>query len=441
MKILNPEAEVQAIISLLQSPDDIKHLLISKLKTEHFAYDQMNIAFRVIDKLLKSSAALPTSETFLKTPDLPKETADILANPIANAISSKDDAKHIVTILEYYKKIRKCYEMTLLLSNKMKNEEAPSIDDITTDIEKTLNDLHSSESLEKFHNIGKGHDADGLMTSLFSEDKPKLIPSTFKNFDSKVGGFGSQDFVILASHAKGGKSLTALNMLINMYYEENLNVILISMEMKDEEVRDRLISSITGIEHTKIRLKQLSPMELKIINEKWKMFKEHGMYNNCRFTIWDTSPGLTIPEMKLKLKNRGYDVICVDYINLMGIAEKNKPDWEKLSILGRDLKQATKELDGLILAPTQMNADGDVRYSKALKEHANTIWRWFFNDEARATHQIRVDQLVVRGWGAFPFMLREDFERSKIEDGPSFVPGTEEETNHKENLTRMYNDD
>lgn len=442
MRILKPEVEVQAVLSILQSSDTIKYELISALKPEHFAYDQMSIAYELISKLLKSSSGLPTMETFLKTPELPEATANILANPVAGTVvTTKEDAAHLVSILEYYRKIRRCYEMTLAVSAKMKEDGPADVADIQSDLEGALNDLNQGTAKEKYHNIGMGGDADFLIDNLLNEEKPKLIPSTFDNFDSKVGGFGRQDFVILASHAKGGKSLTALNMLINQYHKHNLDVILISMEMTDAEVADRLISSITGIEHSKIRLKELSPMERKIIAEKWKEFNDHGKKNNCRFTIWDTSPGLTTTEVKMKLKNRGYDVVCIDYINLMGVAEKGKPDWERLSILGRELKQATKEIDTLIMAPTQMNDDGDVRYSKALKEHANTIWRWFFKEESRATHQIRVDQLVVRGWGAFPFMLREDFERSTICDGAAFVPGEGDEADHKQNLSKMYNDD
>jgi replicative DNA helicase len=264
----------------------------------------------------------------------------------------------------------------------------------------------------------------------------------------KVGGFGYTDFVILASHAKGGKSLTALNMLIKQYLLHNLNVALVSMEMKDFEIRDRIVSYLTGIDHGKIRQKTLNKMESDRVRQEWNKFSKHGETNNCRFTIWDTVPGLKTSELKLTLKNRGYDVVCVDYINLMEAGDGKLPDWQRLSVLGRELKQATKELNTLILAPTQMNDDGDVRYSKALKEHANTIWRWFYKEEQKASHHIRVDQLVVRGWEAFPFMLKEDFGRSTISDGPSAVPegdpipGKEapKDSKRKEELRRMYSD-
>jgi replicative DNA helicase len=320
----------------------------------------------------------------------------------------------------------------------MKGSKKPDMKEIIATIEKTLADLNQGASEQKITSIGKNHDAEYLIEELLNGELPRLIPSTFVNFDIKVGGFGFTDFVILASHAKGGKSMIALNMLIRMYLQQNLDVCIVSMEMKDVEIRDRLISCLTNIDHSKIRTKTLNKLEREKCALEWKKFREHGEKNNCRFTIWDTVPGMTTSEIKLQLKNRGYSVICIDYINLMEAAERGLPDWQRLSVIARELKQATKELGALIIAPTQMNDDGDVRYSKALKEHANTIWRWWFKEEQRNTHLIKIDQLVVRGWEAFSFMLRENFGCSQIEDGPSEVPEDFGKAKKKEDQKRMF---
>jgi replicative DNA helicase len=442
MKTWKLEAEVQAMLSVLQSPDEVKNTLVSLLTEEHFAYDQMVLSFDVYSKLIKKTTQLPSMETFMQSPGVTAEAIEALKLQGVSPITKVDDAHHLVGVLNYYRKARKALELAMTITAKMKPADAlPNMDDLVLDMEKALTSMNQGANEQKIIHIGKGHNSDYLLEELLNGEQPKLIPSTFTNFDIKVGGFGCTDFVILASHAKGGKSLTSLNMIVNQYRLHNLNVVLVSMEMRDFEVRDRLMSLLTGIEHTKIRTKTLNKLEQEKCRVEWQRFKEHGEKNNCRFTIWDTVPGLTTAEVKLHLKNRGYDVICIDYINLMEAAERGLPDWQRLSVLGRELKQATKELTALIIAPTQMNDDGDVRYSKALKEHANTIWRWFYKEEQRATHLIRVDQLVVRGWEAFPFMLREDMSRSLIMDGPTVVPEKEQGNNRKEELKRMYKED
>jgi len=443
MKNWNLEAEVQAMVSMLSSPsDEVKNALINKINKDHFAYADMITAFEVFDKVIKQSTHLPTLETFTQTPEITPSVVDALKTTNVEVITKLDDAKHLITILEYYRKVRRSLELAMTIVAKTKPAEAkPEMSDIVLDVEKALSSLNQGTAEQKITHFGMGHNADHLIENLLNGEQPKLIPSTFINFDIKVGGFGCTDFVILASHAKGGKSITALNMIKNQYLLHNLNVALVSMEMKEEEVVERLLSSLTGIEHHKIRTRTFNKLEAEKLRFEWKRFEEHGKKNNCRFTIWDTVPGLTTQEIKLEFKSRGYDVICIDYINLMGTSDKKLADWERLSVLGRELKQLTKELTALVIAPTQMNDDGDVRYSKALKEHANTIWRWFYKEEQRATHQIRVDQLVVRGWEAFPFMLREDFNRSQIMDGASTVPEKEEGNKRKEELKKMYKDD
>lgn len=430
------------MVSVLTCTDnEVKKILVSKLSPDHFAYDQMVLAFEIYQKTIKQGDHLPTMETFLQAPEMTAECAEVLRGATVAPVTNADDAKHLLSVLDYYRKARKALELAMTISAQMKAPDAvPDMDKLTLTIEKTLSHLNNTENEQRIIHIGKGHNADYLMDDLFNGKQPKLIPSCFTNFDIKVGGFGANDLVILASHMKGGKSIMALNMIKNQYLLHNLNVAIVSMEMQDIEVRDRLLACLTGIEVGKFRQKTLNKLEQRQCEEAWDRFKAHGVDNGCRFTIWDGVPGIKSSEIKLEFKNRGYDVICIDYLNLMEAAETGLPDWQRLSVIARELKQLTKELNTMILSPTQMGEDGDVRYSKAIKEHANTVWTWFFKEEQKATHLIRVDQPIVRGWEGFPFMLREDFRRSQIMDGPTVVPEREEGNSRKESLKKMYED-
>jgi replicative DNA helicase len=440
LRIFNAESEIKAIISILVCDRDIQGTFISKLSKDHFAFDQMHLCFELISKAVATDN-VPSLDIFLQNPQLTQESKDILQNPSTGPIGTIDDAEELIKVLEYWRKIRGCYQLALTLSGKLKSETPPDMTDLIGEIEKSLSNLRTSEDSKKTWHIGMGHNSEELIENMLNEEKPKLIASTFNNFDSKVGGFGSQDLVILASHAKGGKSIVALNMLINMYLHQNLNVIMFSLEMRAWEVQERIMSCLTGIEHSSFRQKQLHPHEKTKARLKWDEFRNHGEKANCRFTLKDTT-SLSVPEFKLEVKNRGYQVACIDYINLMSLPgqKANTQDWERISILGKELKQATKECDMLIMAPTQMNDDGGLRYSKALLEHANTVWRWHSNDEqTRISHQIKVIQQVVRGWAPFPFMMREDFERCQVFDGSLVVPEADP-AQSKQKRKSMYED-
>lgn len=418
MKILRPKAEIKAIVSVLEGPDEIKIEILNALSDAHFGYRPMHVAYAVVSDMLHSSAMdLPEMETFLQHPDLEQETVDILTSPDVSPITKTDDAKRLCEILEYYRQIRTAHKYLRDQALALKTAKRVSVDSLIQDMEATLLDIRSDVHEEKMYHAGRGAEetADDMVEEVFSAEMPRLIPSTFSNFDSKTGGFGANDLVILASHMKGGKSITALNIGVEQYLQHNLDVIYIPLEMSKQETVQRLISKISTVEHTKIRQKSWNGMELKQARKSWSRFKKHGIKNSCRFTVWPIA-SLTIPQLKMRLRPMGYDVIIIDYINLLIDTTNNPQEWLRLSNHARDLKLLTKELDSLIIAPTQMNMDGEIRYSKAIKEHANTVWTWVYGEEEVGTHIITVKQPAVRGWHPFPFQLREDFERMSITD-------------------------
>lgn len=420
MKVIRPKAETRAIITCLQGNQKVKTELMGRLSADHFGYRPMNAAFRIIEKMwVKSALDLPSMETFLDYPDLTQETADLLKNPDIGPITKVDDAKRLVEILEEYRVIRRFYQFSKETLSELEGASSVDIPSLMGDMEMCLSDMRSDADEAPLYHVGKGTDdieSDVLMSDVFSNEKVPIIPSNFANFDRIAGGFGHTDLFIPASHKKGGKSILTLNMTINMYQLNNVDVIYIPLEMNKQETAERLISCISGVEHKKIRTKEVGSMEVSIMQKAWRKFKAHGLKNNCRFTVWPASH-ITVPQLRLKLKPFKYKVIVIDYINLMDHPQADKlQEWQKLNELAKDLKLLTKDLNALIIAPTQMNEDGTLRYARGLAEHANTVWTWSYGEEEQQTHIITIDQPAVRSWAPFKFQLREDFSRMVISD-------------------------
>lgn len=418
MKVIRPKAEIRTILSLLTSPYEVKVELLNGLSLDHFGYRPMNQAYAVVTAIIsKSAMELPSAETFLEHPDLSVEAADILRAPTVNPLKKVDDAKHMIQILEHYRQIRRFYTFARESALNLKKSEKVDVEALLGEIEQTLSDMRSDNHDAPLYHVGRGAEekADELMEEVFSSDMPRLIPSGFSGFDTKTGGFGANDLVVLASHAKGGKSIIALNMTANMYLSGDLDVCYIPLEMSKQETAERLISFLSGVEHNKIRTKTTSTLDLEAMHKAWRRFKRHGAKHDCRFTVWPTA-ALTTSSLKMRLKPFKYSVIVIDYINLMIDPTNNTQEWQKLGNFARELKLLTKDMNVLIVAPTQMNMDGEIRYAKAIKEHANTVWSWFYGEEQQGTHILTINQPAVRGWAPFSFHLREDFERMKVHD-------------------------
>ena len=420
MKIIRPKSETRAVITCLQGNNKVKTELLGKLTADHFGYRPMNSAFKVIERMMiKSAADLPSMETFLESPDLTQETADLLKSSEVSPITSVDDAKRIVDILEHYRVIRRFFQFSKETISELEGATSVDIPALMGDMEMCLSDMRSDADEAPLYHVGKGAEeaeSDELMSEVFSSDLPKLIPTNFDNFDRVAGGFGYTDLFIPASHKKGGKSILTLNMTANMYQLNNVDVIYIPLEMNKQETAERLISLLSGVEHTNIKLKKTSSVEISAMQKAWRKFKAHGIKNNCRFTVWPAAH-VTVAQLRLKLKPFKYRVIVIDYINLLDHPQADKlQEWQKLNELARELKLLTKDLNALIIAPTQMNEDGTLRYARGLAEHANTVWTWNYGEEEQGTHIITIDQPAVRGWAPFKFQLREDFSRMVISD-------------------------
>lgn len=417
MKLIDADAEIQAIFSILTSYNDVKIELLNRLNSSYFGYDPMCLAFEIITNLTKKALTLPSGETFLSTPEVSEEIKMLLTKATNCAVTTKDDTKHLINILDYYRKARLIYEFSSVAVTQLRGVEIADLEPIINKMESSLMNMRIANEDSRMSHFGLGApESDKYINSMVRKEVKSLIPSTFANFDKQVGGFGHSFLVFFASHAKGGKSTVALNMLVNQYLLHNLDVIYVSLEMTEEEVRDCISSKISGVEHGNIRKGVLTDAEIKNIQEAWKTFNDHGKANNCRFTIWCPST-ISAVELRVNLKPLNYTVVCVDYINLMTTTEKGLALHEKLNTLGRELKQVAKDLNVLLVVPAQMNPDGDVRYSKSMREHANDIWAWFYGEEEKSTGQITVKELVSRGWGDFSFKLDVDFAHKTVSDG------------------------
>lgn len=417
MKILNPKMEEKAILSVLMSSPQIKVEMLSWLNPEHFGYRPMHAAFLAVKEMMEGSALdLPQLETFLGHPGLMDDAVTVLKKPSTRPVKKVSDAKRLFDILETYRKRRVLYAHVRDLTSQFEDEsDTVDIDEVANDIETTLLSLRSESQEEKMYHAGKGDDSDEMVKEVFSDEKPRLVPSTFANFDRITQGFGANDLVILASHMKGGKSIMSLNIGVEQYLRHNLDVIYVPLEMSKQETVERLISKISTVEHTKVRTKTWNPMEKKQAMGSWNAFKEHGVKNNCRFTVWPVA-SITVAQLRMRLKPMNYDVVIIDYLNLLIDPTNNPQEWLRLGNFARDLKLVTKEIDSLIIAPTQMNMDGEIRYSKAIKEHANTVWTWVYGEEEQGTHTLTINQPAVRGWSPFKFQLKEDFARMEVRD-------------------------
>lgn len=164
----------------------------------------------------------------------------------------------------------------------------------------------------------------------------KAIKTGFDNLDSTLGSLQGGDFIILAGATSSGKTMVALNIMLNMA-KAGKKCNFYSLEMSREQLQNRIISHETGINASKYRNFTMSDEEQK----KYLKYTEDEL-KNLPISILVDRKGLTVDKIINIEKKSDSEIVFVDYLGIL--QAKNKGDqYEKITELSTDLKRAALE--------------------------------------------------------------------------------------------------
>jgi len=187
------------------------------------------------------------------------------------------------------------------------------------------------------------------------DDKLPGIPSGYPSLDEITAGWQPGDLIIIAARPSMGKTAFALNLARNMAFKHDVPVAYFSLEMTNEQLIKRILSSETLIPAEKFRRGGFTESESRILARKVKEISENpNLYINdeSMLSIFD----LRAQARRLKQKY-GIKVIIIDYLQLMHASDRLKPGnrEQEISAISRNLKSLAKELDIPIIALSQLS--------------------------------------------------------------------------------------
>ena len=207
------------------------------------------------------------------------------------------------------------------------------------------------------------------------------IPTGFSDIDKLLGGLQRSDMVILAARPSVGKTSLALSFALNAAKKHKQRIAFFSLEMSDEQVVQRLISSETGIDSQRLRRGE-------IVEGEWGRFmKATSDLADTHFFIDDT-PSISALELRTKARRLhaevGLDLIIVDYLQLMRGDYRSENRVQEISTISRALKALARELNVPVLALSQLSRGvesrtdkkpilSDLRESGALEQDADVV--------------------------------------------------------------------
>jgi replicative DNA helicase len=228
------------------------------------------------------------------------------------------------------------------------------------------------------------------------------VPTGFTDLDALLGGLQKSDLVIVAGRPGMGKTSWLLSVALNAARLKQRAAIF-SMEMSNEQIVQRLVSSETGISTHNLRLGQLDEHE-------WALFVEAtGSLSDLKVYLDDT-PALNPLQMRTKCRRLyseyGLDLIMVDYLQLMTSgAGRQENRVQEISFISRHLKQLARELNTPVLAAAQLSRAveqrqdkrpqlSDLRESGSIEQDADVVM-FIYRDEVYNEDTDRPNQADV----------------------------------------------
>lgn len=305
--------------------------------------------------------------------------------------------------VEYYAKIVKeqYYLRTLI------NYSSEIIEQATAGEADASLILNSAE--QKIYNIRQGRDKNGpvkvsevivndvynKLTLITGEDKEKYkgIPSGFGMLDKYINGLNKANLILIGARPAMGKTSFALNLAQNITMLSRKKCVFFSLEMKREELAERLLSAQSGVESQKLKTGELT-------NDEWvRLGNAAGQFNDVELYLDDTS-SITVPEIKSRImRMRDVDCIIIDYLGLIASATKKENRVQEVSEITRNLKMMAKDLDIPVICCAQLSRGteghgnkshrpqlADLRESGSIEQDADIVlflYRPGYYDEAR----------------------------------------------------------
>ena len=214
-----------------------------------------------------------------------------------------------------------------------------------------------------------------------SQEQITGISTGFKQLDEITSGLQPGDLIVVAGRPSMGKTTLAVNIAENAALGANKAAAIFSMEMSAESLTLRMISSLGRINQLHLRTGRLQEDDWPRIDSAMTQL------SNARIFV-DETPALTPTEVRARARRlkreRGLDLIVVDYLQLMQVAGTKENRATEISEISRSLKALAKELKVPVIALSQLNRSveqrvekkpvmSDLRESGAIEQDADVI--------------------------------------------------------------------
>ena len=253
--------------------------------------------------------------------------------------------------------------------------KAENIEQISVELKEVL---YSLEKPDDKSDVTPLCDLVEMKDNYFNPKNEKRLKIGISEVDKAIGGFDDGDVTIIAARPAVGKSAFALQ-IIRKFGRDGVKTGYFNLEMAKKQIYERAVASSSGIDLNRIRL------GTRFLNNEKSMFDEGNLQLQKENNVYVVSGMQTISGIRKLQKKYGFEVIVVDYLQL--IKPENKRNGNRVAEVGdisRGLKALASDFKIPVIALSQLNrvseqnkdrepSMSELRESGDLEQDASTI--------------------------------------------------------------------
>lgn len=237
----------------------------------------------------------------------------------------------------------------------------------------------------------------------YLEQKDDFIYTGFNAFDEWMGGIGRGWLYILAGRPSVGKTAKALQMAVGIAQQGAGEVLIWSQEMKRNQLLNRMLSPLSGINGNRIRRKLIEPWEREKIETAYDTLESLPLHIEDAKNVTIEEVRSTARQIKRKYGRIG--AIMVDYLTIMKIVQqRGETRSQAVGHVTRTAKQIALELDCPFIMLAQLSREGKdepklehLRDSGEIEQDADVVEFLWHNPDETSTRGKVIQSIIAKG--------------------------------------------
>lgn len=183
-------------------------------------------------------------------------------------------------------------------------------------------------------------------------------PTYFSSIDKLLIGMQDSDLVLVGARPGMGKTSFCLNIATNVACRKKKTVAIFSLEMSNEQLVSRMLSSEAMIDSSKMRTGELDDTDWTKLAQAVSVLSETDI-------LIDDTTGITVTGMKAKLRRvKNLGLVIIDYLQLMQSEKHTDNRVQEVADISRGLKLLAKDLKVPVITCAQLSRGPESRTDK-----------------------------------------------------------------------------